>query len=83
MPMPLTGAAMVEATCVPWPARSSTAALLVQSPFAISDGAAVGVPVVMNEHDSARFRLGAMSGWFVCTPLSMTPTLTPWPVALA
>ena len=42
IPMPLIGAAIVEATCVPWPFWSWTAALFEQSPPAISTGRAVG-----------------------------------------
>ena len=51
MPIPLTRPAIVVATWVPWPSRSWTAALLVQSPLAISEGSAVGVSVKMNEHE--------------------------------
>ena len=43
IPTPLTGAAISDATWVPCPYRSPSAALLPQSPFAISSGAAVGV----------------------------------------
>ena len=83
MPIPLTGAPISDETCVPCPLRSSTAALFVQLPFAISDGSAVGVPLKMNEHDRATSTLGAMSGWVKSIPLSITPTLTPSPVACA
>ena len=81
MPMPLIGAAIVDAVWVPWPARSCTAALSEQSPPAISTGSAVGSWSKMNEQESARSRLGAMSGWVMSTPLSSTPTRTPCPVA--
>src|SRR5215213_7389805 len=80
MPIPLMGAAAIEATWVPWPYRSRMAALLVQL-VASSTGAAVGVPGLMNEHERARSRLGAMSGWVGSTPLSRMPMVTPSPVA--
>jgi hypothetical protein len=80
IPMPLMGAAAIEATWVPWPYRSRIAALLVQL-VATSTGSAVGVPGLMKEHDRARSRLGAMSGWVGSTPLSRMPMVTPAPVA--
>jgi hypothetical protein len=43
MPIPLTGAAAMEATWVPWPYGSRTAALLAQL-VATSTGSAVGRP---------------------------------------
>jgi hypothetical protein len=81
MPMPLMGAAAMQATWVPWPYRSRTAALFVQL-VATSTGAAVGVPGLRNEQERARSRLEAMSGWVGSTPLSRMPMVTPAPVAL-
>ena len=46
-----------------------------------SCGSAVGVLLKMNEHDHARFRFGATSGWVTSIPESITPTVTPCPVA--
>ena len=83
MPTPFSAPAIVVATCVPWPWRSWTAALFEQSPFAISCGAAVGVSSKMNEHDRATSRLPARSGCVRSTPPSITPTVTPAPVAFA
>jgi len=83
IPTPLIGAAMIDETCVPWPNWSCTAALFEQSPLPISTGSASGSWSNTNEHDRARSRFGAMSGWVRSTPLSMTPTTTPRPVARA
>src|SRR5829696_4979044 len=55
----------------------------MQSPSAISDGSAVGVPVVMNEHERATSRFPTRSGWVMSIPPSITPTVTPLPVANA
>src|SRR5690349_425935 len=74
---------MVEAVCVPWPPWSWTAALFEQSPLPFSIGSAAGSWSKMNEHEWARSRLGAMSGWVMSTPLSMSPMRTPLPVARA
>ena len=83
IPTPFTGAAIVDATCVPWPPRSWTAALFAQFPFPSSCGSAVGVVSKMNEHELATSRFGAISGWVMSTPPSITPTRTPRPVATA
>ena len=88
IPIPLTGAAIVDATCVPCPPRSCTAALLEQIPLPASTGLVnpatmVGSSDRTNEHDDARSRFGVMSGWLRSTPLSMTPTRTPLPVVRA
>ena len=73
----------MDATCVPWPFRSCTAALFEQSLSATSTGSAAGVSEKMNEHDAATSRFGAMSGWVRSTPESITPTRTPSPFATA
>jgi hypothetical protein len=78
----LIGDPMMDATCVPCPYRSWIADLIEQSPFATSPGSASGSSLVMNEQDRARSRFGTMSGWARSTPLSITPTVTPAPVAL-
>src|SRR5215475_10571830 len=57
--------------------RSLVAAVAVPT----SCGNAVGVVLKMNEHERARSRFGATSGCVTSTPHSITPTLTPRPVA--
>ena len=62
MPIPFCLPAIVVATCVPCPWRSWTAVLFEQSPFATSCGSAVGVVLLMNEHDAATSIAPARSG---------------------
>ena len=78
MPMPLIGAATVEATCVPCPLSPGPPPCWSRSPLPASIGSVSPATIVgsserTKEHDDARSRLGAMSGWLRSTPLSMMP----------
>ena len=79
MPMPLIGAPIVDATCVPCPSSStfggSTHDGTSHGPSISSPFASVGMSVVKLRLSSLE-KFGAMSGCVPSTPVSMIPTST-------
>ncbi len=78
MPSPLTGAATVPATWVPWPSWSTLAG---STQSAYSHGPSIDGMSTVKLRLSAFEKFGAMSGCVPSMPVSMIPTSTPAPRA--
>jgi hypothetical protein len=78
MPMPLSGAATVPATWVPWPSSSTFAGSLQEPSGSSAHGPSTTGSSVVKLRLRAALKFGAMSGWSAWTPVSRMPTRTAW-----
>ena len=78
----ISGDAISDATCVPWPLSSSSGGSMQ---LGCSHGPSTSPPFASTGMSWVKLRLsalskfGAMSGWLPSTPVSMMPTRTPLP----